>query len=110
MRLFTAGLSQVTRPAFTLETIFHIENAEGTVIVRELGFANVGTGLAGMISLLLPSWRVPVAFVAGVFLGIAAVQHAVKRPASRHEAVALVTDAFVFLVLAAFVILSFVLG
>ena len=109
-RLLTTGLSQVARPAFTLLTIFRFGSVESAPIVRELGFANVGTGLAGIVSMYLPSWRVPVAFASCVFLGTAAAQHAVKGSASREELVALLTDAFVFLVLAVFVALSFILG
>lgn len=108
VRFVTAGINQMARPGFTLQSIFQISSTEGSVVVRELGFSNFAVGLAAVISLFLPSWRVAVAFVAAVFLGIAATQHAIKGSASKKEAVALLTDALVFLVMAAFVAVSFV--
>jgi len=108
IRLFTAGISQVVRPGFTLHSIFHITSTESYVVVRELGFGNICLGLAGILSIVLGSWRIPVAFIAGLFLGLDAVQHAIKGPASRNELLALITDALVCLVMAVFVFLSYV--
>jgi len=108
VRLFTAGLNQIARPSFTLQSIFHINNLESGIIVRELGISNVGTGIGGIVSLLLVSWRVPIAFIAAVFLGAAALQHAIKKPVSENQWIALFTDALIFLVLVGFLILSFV--
>jgi hypothetical protein len=39
VRLFTAGLRQVAKPAFTAEVIFHATSADSHVVVRELGIA-----------------------------------------------------------------------
>ncbi len=108
IRLFTAGLSQIARPSFTLRSIFQIKSLESAPIVRELGFSNLGIGIAGIISVLLVPWRVPAAFIACVFLGAAALQHALKKPASGNEWVALVTDAIIFFVLAGFLTFSLV--
>ncbi len=51
VRLFTAGIRQVKDPAFTTKDIFHIDNVESLVIVRELGFANICMGAVGIVSL-----------------------------------------------------------
>jgi hypothetical protein len=79
LRLFIAGLRQVINPLFTAKEIFHIENKESHVIVRELGFANVCFGLIGIISLFLPQWRIVSAFGSGIFYGIAGVNHLIKN-------------------------------
>ncbi len=99
LRLFIAGLRQAITPSFTAKTIFHIENEESHVIVRELGFANICFGLVGIISLFLPSWRIVSAFGSGVFYGIAGVNHLIKKPVGPNETVALVSDIFIFLCL-----------
>lgn len=104
VRMFTAGLNQVGRPGFTAESIFHIKNSESHVIVRELGIANICTGLLAIISLFTPSWRLPAAFVGGLFLGLAGIQHAIKGPISANEKLAMVTDLLVFLIMVAYLL------
>ena len=57
VRLFTAGFRQVIKPAFTLRNIFNIDSPDSTVIVKELGFANICFGAAAIISIFVPAWR-----------------------------------------------------
>ena len=65
VRLLIAGLKQSLQPRFTAEQIFNIRNSEGSLdIVRELGFANICLGLAGILSLFRMEWR-PVAAITG---------------------------------------------
>src|SRR5580704_13096795 len=71
VRLFTAGIKQVKDPAFTAKDIFHIDNVESQVIVRELGIANICMGSIGIISVFIPGWRMAAAFVGGLYMGIA---------------------------------------
>ena len=104
IRLFTAGLRQITKPAFTAKEIFHITDTSSYPIVRELGFANVCFGLIGIISLFLPHWRLVSAFGSGLYYGIAAVNHLIKKPAGSNEVIALVSDIFVFLMLLMYVL------
>jgi hypothetical protein len=54
-----AGLKQIFEPEFTLEKIFLITNYEYSVIVKELGIANLSIGLLGsfFISSFLESSR-----------------------------------------------------
>jgi hypothetical protein len=65
-------------PSFTLESIFNIKSKESVVILRELGFGNIAMGLSAVASLALGAWRVPVALVVGLFLGLDAVQHGIN--------------------------------
>lgn len=95
MRLFTAGLRQVAKPAFTAEVIFHATSADSHVVVRELGIANLCIGALGIASLWLPGWRPEAAFVGLLFFGAAGVLHAIKRPAGGNEWVAMLSDLWV---------------
>jgi hypothetical protein len=103
VRQFTAGLRQVINPAFTAKDIFHIEDTASHTIVKELGFANICFGAVGIISLFLPAWRIVSAFGSGLFFGIAGINHIAKKPASPNEALALVSDLFIFVGLLLFV-------
>jgi hypothetical protein len=105
VRLFAAGLRQVINPAFTARDIFHIEDRSSHAVVRELGFANICFGAVGIISLFIPQWRLVSAFASGLFYGIAGINHLVKKPASSNEALALISDIFIFLVLLVYVTL-----
>jgi uncharacterized protein DUF6790 len=99
LRLFIAGLRQTLNPSFTAESIFHITNKESFVIVRELGFANICMGAAGVISLFVPQWRMTAAFAGGLYLGIAGINHIIKKPTSSNEWIAMVSDIIIFLVM-----------
>ena len=103
IRLLTAGLRQVIKPAFTAKDILHIDSIESHIIVRELGFANICFGLAGVLSLYIPEWRTAAAFTGGLYMGIAGVQHIIKKPSTPNEVVAMVSDIFIFLVMAVYV-------
>jgi hypothetical protein len=95
VRLFTAGLRQVAKPAFTAEVIFHATSADSHVVVRELGIANLCIGALGIASLWLPGWRPAAAFVGLLFFGAAGVLHAITRPAGGNEWVAMLSDLWV---------------
>lgn len=104
VRLFTAGLKQVLHPAFTAQRIFHLEDEHSFVVVKELGFANICLGLMAMLSLFLPQGRVIAAIGGGLFFGIAGVTHLFKKPATANELVALVSDLFIFMLMAIYVL------
>ena len=104
VRLFLAGASQVLRPQFTSEGILGIKDQGAVAVVRELGFANLSVGTVGLLSLALPEWIVPAAVAGGMFYLLAGAQHAVRKDKNVKEWTALVTDLFMFLVLAAFVV------
>ena len=106
VRLFTAGMRQTTNPAFTAREIFRLHNTDSFPILRELGFANLCFGLVGIISLFRPGWRIVSAFASGLYYGLAALQHLIKKPAGTNERFALWTDLLAFLVLAAYCIMA----
>jgi hypothetical protein len=107
MRLFTAGIRQSIKPEFTARNIFHITDKQSHVIVRELGFMNICLGLTAILSLFIPGWRIAAAFTGGLYMGIAGVQHVIKKPVSPNEVVAMVSDLFIFMVMGMYVGLSF---
>jgi len=106
-RLFTAGLKQVIQPGFTAKDIFHIEDKQSHIIVRELGFANICFGLGGLLSIIVPSWQTAAAFTGGLYMGIAGIQHIIKKPTEPNEMVAMISDLFIFLVMAVYLIIIF---
>jgi hypothetical protein len=107
IRLLLAGLRQAIKPAFTAKEIFNLEGTESHVIVRELGFANLCFGLIGLLSLFVPEWRSAAAFTGGLYMGIAGFYHILKKPEGFNEVVAMVSDIFIFLVLAAYLYFFF---
>ena len=101
-RLLTAGIRQVTKPAFTAEEIFHLKEKASHVVVKELGFANICLASIALVSLYLPHWRMAAAVSGGLFFGIAGINHLIKKPVSPNEWVAMVSDIFIALVMLAY--------
>ncbi|SDZ54183.1 DUF6790 family protein [Herbiconiux ginsengi] len=112
IRLFTAGLSQSFRPEFTAGNILGSKSADRSVlqIVQELGFANLGFGVIGILSLVFPTWIVPAAVAGGLFLGLAGIRHIGKAGKNTKEWIATLTDLLVFVVLAVFVVYVWTTG
>jgi hypothetical protein len=98
IRLFTAGISQCSNPAFTAR-IFKIRTSESYGVIRELGFANISLGVIGILSLINDQWRTLAAIAGSLFFGLAAIQHLIKKPASLNEMVAMIGDLFVLIIL-----------
>jgi hypothetical protein len=69
VRLTLAGLRQQIQPRFTSKEIFGIESDDALPIVRELGVANLATGVVGLLSLIRPGFVLPVAIAAMIFYG-----------------------------------------
>jgi hypothetical protein len=107
VRLLTAGLRQAANPAFTGQTLFRISDLASLKIVRELGFANLAIGVLGVVALFEPDWVIPAALAGGLFYGLAGVQHAMNKGRERLADIAMVSDLFVFLVLAACLVALF---
>jgi len=101
-RLFVAGIHQTIKPGFTSKTIFGIHDPQSLPIVRELGFANLCFGLVALVSFCIREWRIVSAFASGLYYGLAAGQHLIKRSAGANETFALWTDAIIFGVLATY--------
>lgn len=102
IRLLLAGLKQVADPGFTAKAIFGIEDKAAEVIVRELGFGNLSIGLLGSLTLWQPAWIVPAAIAAGLFYGLAGLQHLLKDGRNAKENIAMVSDLLLFALLAIF--------
>ncbi len=104
IRLFTAGVRQVIQPRFTAEEIFGAYENGSLALVREIGFANLSMGTLGICSLFRADWIVPAAIVGGLYYGLAASLHIGRKTKNAKEYTAMISDAFVFLVLLLFVI------
>lgn len=110
IRLFTAGISQIFRPQFTAKNLLGIDSPGVGQIVQELGFANTAIGLAGILSLFIPGWTLPVAAIAGVFLLLAGIRHAMKKEKAGQEWIPLITDFVIAIALLVFAVLSLARG
>jgi hypothetical protein len=107
VRLLTAGARQILKPALTSEGILGIKGREAWQLVRELGFANVSIGLAGVLSLWKPTWRVPDALIGGLFLLLAGVEHVPKPTRSFEENLAMYSDLAIGVLMGVYVICRF---
>jgi len=106
VRLFIAGLSQTFRPEFTAENILGNKDTGATQVVKELGFANIGMGVLGLVAPWVAGWSVPAAIAPAIFLGLAGIVHVAKKHKNSKEWAATVTDLIVAIVLAIFVVVS----
>jgi hypothetical protein len=98
IRLFTAGISQSSNPAFTAR-IFKMKTQESYIVIRELGFANISLGVMGILSVINDHWRILAAITGSLFFGFAGIQHIFKKPGSTNELIAMIGDLFVFIIL-----------
>lgn len=104
VRLFIAGIRQATKPAFTAQQIFRISGSDSFPVIRELGFANICLGLIAILSILRPTWQMPAAMAGGLYFGLAGMLHVFKKPDSRNEVIALVSDLYIFLIMLFYVL------
>jgi len=104
VRLTLAGVRQSFQPRFTSEHIFGIKGDDPLPFVRELGVANLATGVVGLLSLWQPSFVLPVAISAAIFYGIAGVRHVMHGAKTFNEAIAMVSDLLIALVFVAFIV------
>jgi hypothetical protein len=110
VRLLLAGLRQFFQPAFTAREIFHMQSEEALPLVRELGVANFASGVVGVASLWQPAFVLPAALAASIFYGVAGVRHVAEPGRSRNQTVAMVSDLFAFVTLAAFVLTTYIVN
>jgi len=103
IRLFSAGLRQFLQPRFTTEQIFHTRSEDALPFVRELGAANLGTGIVGIASLAKPGFILPAAIAATVFYGVAGIRHARDMGRTHNQNIAMISDLFVSMVLATYI-------
>ncbi len=106
VRLLLAGVSQVWKPGITVKGILGIDEPRAYVIAQELGFANASIGLAGLLSIIFSIWVLPVAFIGGLFLGLAGINHLLRPHRNMRENVAMISDLWA----AAILLIAFVIS
>ncbi len=109
VRIFGAGLQQFFQPRFTAKEIFGIRSDDALLYVRELGIANFASGTVGILSIWQPSFILPVAIIASLFLGIAGIRHMTDKHRNQNQNLVMVTDLFVSLVLIGYIAYAVVL-
>ncbi|MFZ1361796.1 MAG: DUF6790 family protein [Candidatus Nanopelagicales bacterium] len=91
-RLLAAGIFQVFGGGMTLKILGADKPTEQErQLARELGTANIGMGLAGLLA-LQAGWIVPAGLAGGVFLLLAGLMHVAKKGKNAQETVATWTD------------------
>ncbi|MDB5281502.1 MAG: hypothetical protein JWO06_577 [Bacteroidota bacterium] len=106
VRVFIAGVRQVTKPEFTAKEIFDLEGTESLVIIRELGLSNICVGLLAIISLFKPGWCGAAAFTGGLYFGLAGLLHVIKKPVSKNEVIAMVSDLYIFVIMLLYLVFT----
>jgi hypothetical protein len=105
-RLAIAGLRQSIQPRFTAQEIFNLKGDDALPIVRELGLANISMGTLGLVSLWLPAVTWAAALVGGLYYGLAGALHVGRGEKTFNERFAMVSDLLIFLLLAAYVVVT----
>lgn len=106
LRLGSAGIKQIVQPKFTAKEIFKLEDDAVYPLVRELGFTNICFAVIAIISLFVPSFRIPAAIAGGLYFGLAGLQHIRNRSAGNEEIFAMTSDFFIFIVLFSCIFMS----
>ena len=104
VRLFMAGVRQIAQPAYTAQVILGLKSPDALLVVRELGFANAALGAVALISIFARPWAPPIALVGAIFFGLAGVNHLLHGDRTRLQSIAMISDLFIAVVLAACVI------
>ncbi|GAB3573836.1 hypothetical protein GCM10027406_02900 [Leifsonia lichenia] len=100
-RLLVAGVAQVSGRGPTTEILGSTApSVQEKQLTRELGTANIGMGVAGLLA-LVPGWALPAGIAGGVFLLIAGIMHVPKKGKNAQEALATWTDLLVGIVVVA---------
>lgn len=112
-RLLLAGIVQVSGKGPTGEILGGaVPSIQEKQLTGELGIANMGMGLAGLLA-LVPGWALPAGLAGGLFLLAAGALHMMKKNKNAQETVATWTDLIVgtvVVVLAADVLTHALLG
>jgi arginine exporter protein ArgO len=87
-----------------------IDSGQVYLLVRELGGANLASGVVGLASLALPSFVLPAAIASGIFYAVAGVEHVRSKHRGTNETIALVSDLFIAVVLIGFAVAALLRG
>ncbi|MGA1837519.1 SPW repeat protein [Herbiconiux sp. 11R-BC] len=94
-RLLVAGAAQVSGRGPTAAILgSSAPSVHEQQLIRELGTANIGMGLAGLLA-LVPGWALPAGVAGGVFLLVAGAMHLPKKGKNAQETLATWTDLIV---------------
>jgi hypothetical protein len=106
-RLLVAGVAQLSGKGPTAQILGSTESTvQERQLTRELGAANVGMGLAGLLA-IVADWALPAGIAGGFFLLVAGLLHLPKKGKNAQETLATWTDLVVglaVLVLAAYLL------
>ena len=95
-RLFFKGVRLASTPRVTGLSLLSFSNRESYLLLLELGFANMALGVMGILSVINDQWR-PIAAIAGaIYFGLSDLLRLLKKPAGRHEKVALAYNLLAF--------------
>jgi hypothetical protein len=112
-RLLVAGIAQVSGKGPTAAILgAGAPSIQEQQLTRELGVANVGMGLAGLLA-LVPGLALPAGIAGGIFLLVAGILHVPKKNKNPQESLATWTDVIVgvaVVVLAIYVIAQAVIA
>jgi hypothetical protein len=112
-RLLVAGIAQASGKGPTAAILgASAPSVQEQQLTRELGMANVGMGLAGLLA-LVPGWAFPAGLAGGVFLLIAGIMHVPKKDKNAQETLATWTDlvvGVVVVVLGAYILIRALAG
>jgi uncharacterized membrane protein HdeD (DUF308 family) len=103
IRLLLAGLRQIFRPEFTARQIFAFDSDDALTIIQELGVANLGAGVVGLVSVFMPGFVLPASLGGAIFYGGAGILHALHGDRTANRNIALWSDLFIAVVLAIYV-------
>jgi hypothetical protein len=104
IRLFFKGVKLASTPQFTGLSLSSFKNRESYLLLLELGFANMALGSMGILSVINDQWRLIAAIAGAIYFGLADMLRLLKKPAGRHELVALVYNLLVFVGLVAYMV------
>ena len=91
-RLLSAGVVQVSGRGATGAILgAAAPGVQEVQLARELGTANIGMGLAGLLA-LVPGWVLPAGLAGGIFLLLAGILHVTKKGKNAQENLATWTD------------------
>jgi hypothetical protein len=94
-RLLVAGIVQVSGGGPTSAILGSTApSVQEKQLARELGWANLCLGLAGLLA-LVPGWALPAGLAGGIYLLIAGVLHVPKTGKNAQESLATWTDLIV---------------
>ena len=108
LRLGSAGIKQLINPDFTAKVIFKMKDEQSIAVIKEIGLANICFSVIGLISLFVPSFRLPAAISGGLYFGMAGFLHVFKVKDSSEEFFAMISDLFIFFILLVLVILNLI--